>query len=125
MPQQSLLLAFLILVAAVNAFTTTSNPSSRALSSTARKSVALFSDKKKKGGLDGKMRNKLVSESIAPWRTIRLFFYGGRYRLLSPMLKMQVLDSLIKGLILNHDYSPWIWCFRRWSYQYFRSYSWE
>merc|ERR1719343_32984 len=36
----------------------------------------LFSDKKKKGGLDESMRNKLVTESIAPWRTLRLFLYG-------------------------------------------------
>ncbi len=34
------------------------------------------SNQKKKGGLDGNMRNKLVTESIAPWRTIRLFLYG-------------------------------------------------
>jgi hypothetical protein len=39
-------------------------------------STALCSDKKKKGGLDGNMRNKLVTESIAPWRTLRLFLYG-------------------------------------------------
>jgi hypothetical protein len=30
----------------------------------------------KKGGLDETMRNKLVTESIAPWRTLRLFLYG-------------------------------------------------
>jgi hypothetical protein len=28
------------------------------------------------GGLKEGMRNKLVTESIAPWRTIRLFLYG-------------------------------------------------
>jgi hypothetical protein len=28
------------------------------------------------GGLEEGMRNKLVTESIAPWRTIRLFLYG-------------------------------------------------
>lgn len=38
--------------------------------------TALYSDKKKKGGLDESMRNKLVTESIAPWRTLRLFLYG-------------------------------------------------
>lgn len=38
--------------------------------------TALYSDKKKKGGLDESMRNKLLTESIAPWRTIRLFLYG-------------------------------------------------
>ena len=38
--------------------------------------TALFSDQKKKGGIDETMRNKLVTESIAPWRTLRLFLYG-------------------------------------------------
>lgn len=37
---------------------------------------ALWSENKKKSGLDGSMRNKLVTESIAPWRTLRLFLYG-------------------------------------------------
>jgi len=32
--------------------------------------------KAKAGGLDETMRNKLVTESIAPWRTLRLFLYG-------------------------------------------------
>jgi hypothetical protein len=31
---------------------------------------------KKGGSLEEGMRNKLVTESIAPWRTIRLFLYG-------------------------------------------------
>jgi Low psii accumulation1 / Rep27 len=31
--------------------------------------------KAKKGGLDETVRTKLVSESIAPWRTFRLFLY--------------------------------------------------
>ena len=40
-------------------------------------SVTLFESKKpKKGGLDEGLRNKLLTESIAPWRTIRLFLYG-------------------------------------------------
>ncbi|KAG7365276.1 DUF3493 domain containing protein [Nitzschia inconspicua] len=39
-------------------------------------STKLWSDNKKKGGLEEGMRNKLVTESIAPWRTIRLFLYG-------------------------------------------------
>jgi Low psii accumulation1 / Rep27 len=30
---------------------------------------------KKKKGLDENLRNKLVTESIAPWRTVRLFLY--------------------------------------------------
>jgi hypothetical protein len=31
--------------------------------------------KKKNKGLDENLRNKLVTESIAPWRTVRLFLY--------------------------------------------------
>lgn len=31
---------------------------------------------KKKGALDESVRTKLVTESIAPWRTLRLFLYG-------------------------------------------------
>jgi len=34
------------------------------------------SDAKKKGGLETNMRSKLLTESIAPWRTLRLFLYG-------------------------------------------------
>ena len=37
--------------------------------------TTLWNEKKKKGGLDESMRNKLVTESIAPWRTLRLFLY--------------------------------------------------
>jgi hypothetical protein len=45
------------------------------------KNMVLWSDNsndknKKKGGLDEAMKNKLVTESIAPWRTLRLFLYG-------------------------------------------------
>lgn len=38
--------------------------------------MALWSEPKKKGGLDTGLRSKLVTESIAPWRTLRLFLYG-------------------------------------------------
>ena len=31
--------------------------------------------KKTKSGLDENVRNRLLSESIAPWRTVRLFLY--------------------------------------------------
>ena len=34
------------------------------------------SNERKKGGVDPRMRTKLVSESIAPWRTLRLFLYA-------------------------------------------------
>lgn len=32
-------------------------------------------DKKKKGGLDPDVKSRLITESIAPWRTLRLFLY--------------------------------------------------
>mmetsp|Transcript_18797 Transcript_18797/g.28993 ORF Transcript_18797/g.28993 Transcript_18797/m.28993 type:complete len:351 (+) Transcript_18797:106-1158(+) len=32
--------------------------------------------KKSKGGVDASMKTKLLAESIAPWRTLRVFFYG-------------------------------------------------
>lgn len=38
--------------------------------------VSVWSEPKKKGGLEAGVRSKLISESIAPWRTIRLFLYG-------------------------------------------------
>jgi hypothetical protein len=39
--------------------------------------LTLFAEEsKKKVGLDGKMRSKLLSETIAPWRSLRLFLYG-------------------------------------------------
>lgn len=44
-----------------------------------RSTVILQSTKekqKKKGGFDEGLRTKLVSESIAPWRNLRLFLYG-------------------------------------------------
>jgi hypothetical protein len=39
-------------------------------------STLLHAEKKKKGGLDENVRNKLVTESIAPWRSLRLFLYA-------------------------------------------------
>ena len=60
--------AFAPNVITIKTSTTTNNEKS---------SVALFESKKpKKGGLDEGVRNKLLSESIAPWRTLRLFLYG-------------------------------------------------
>lgn len=37
--------------------------------------ISQAADIKKKSGLDASVRNKLLAESIAPWRTIRLFLY--------------------------------------------------
>eukprot|EP00979_Chaetoceros_neogracilis_P013033 scaffold3646_cov257-Chaetoceros_neogracile.AAC.1 len=48
--------------------------------SSSSSSTSLFmaeeENKIKKGGLDTSTRSRLLSESIAPWRTLRLFLYG-------------------------------------------------
>lgn len=36
----------------------------------------LFAEDKRKTGLDESVRTRLLSESIAPWRSLRLFLYG-------------------------------------------------
>ena len=74
------ILSFLLLQSTSQAFT----PRALSLSSTTTApqrvvSTALWSEQekpKKKGGLEGNLRNKLLAESIAPWRTVRLFLYG-------------------------------------------------
>jgi hypothetical protein len=51
--------------------------SPRSIDSTELFSGSSDDDKKKKrGGVDEALRNKLLAETIAPWRTVRLFFYG-------------------------------------------------
>jgi hypothetical protein len=79
------LTVFLLLAAGTSAFAppaartslAAANPCTTA--TTESSLVTLFaeeSSKKKTGGLDGKMRSKLLSETIAPWRSLRLFLYG-------------------------------------------------
>lgn len=81
MMQRIITFALLVLVT-VNGFTPTPSSiqspsrSSSSKTTTTFSPLVCFDEKKKKGGLDEGMRNKLVSESIAPWRTIRLFLYG-------------------------------------------------
>jgi Low psii accumulation1 / Rep27 len=41
------------------------------------RTVLFGNDDKKTDGLDSKVRTKLLAESIVPWRTVRLYFYGG------------------------------------------------
>jgi hypothetical protein len=38
-------------------------------------STAIYADKKNRGGLDPEVKSRLITESIAPWRTLRLFLY--------------------------------------------------
>lgn len=72
---------FLLLVAGTDAFVPHARTSSVASTRVAKPSteslVPLFAEESKnKDGLDVNMRSKLLSETIAPWRSIRLFLYG-------------------------------------------------
>ncbi len=57
------------------------------------------SPNKKKGGLDESVRTKLVSESIAPWRTLRLFFYFslGSGALVGGLITLTGFAALLSG----------------------------
>ena len=43
---------------------------------TYNRNTRLHEKEKRKGDIDPGLKNKLISESIAPWRTVRLFLYG-------------------------------------------------
>jgi hypothetical protein len=75
------LAVYLLLVAGTSAFApyarTTLAERTRVEKPCSESLVTLFAEEsKQKGGLDGKMRSKLLSETIAPWRSLRLFLYG-------------------------------------------------
>jgi Low psii accumulation1 / Rep27 len=55
--------------------------------------------KKKNGGLDESVRTKLVSESIAPWRTLRLFLYFslGSGALVGGLITLTGLAAVLSG----------------------------
>jgi hypothetical protein len=57
------------------------------------------SSNKKKGGLDESVRTKLVSESIAPWRTLRLFLYFslGSGALVGGLITLTGLAAVVSG----------------------------
>lgn len=52
-------------------------PSSTTSTPTPFSTTQLYADEKKKskGGLDPEVKSRLITESIAPWRTLRLFLY--------------------------------------------------
>lgn len=70
--QKRVLLALLVVIVA-EAFVPPNVKQTPALST---RSLVLYTENRRKGGLDEGLRNKLVTESIAPWRTLRLFLYG-------------------------------------------------
>ena len=50
-------------------------PGSLCFETPANPSMALCAEKKGKGGLEENLKQKLITESIAPWRNLRLFLY--------------------------------------------------
>lgn len=64
-----------------------------------KSSSQLCESNKKKGGLDESVRTKLVSESIAPWRTLRLFFYFslGSGALVGGLITLTGFAALVSG----------------------------
>lgn len=57
------------------------------------------SKQKKSNGLDESVRTKLVSESIAPWRTLRLFLYFslGSGALVGGLITLTGLAAVLSG----------------------------
>lgn len=57
------------------------------------------SEKKKKGALDESVRNKLLTESIAPWRTLRFFLYGslGSGALIGGLVTLTGTAAILSG----------------------------
>jgi len=75
-----------------------------------RSSVLLFEKEKKKAPFEEAVRSKLVSESIAPWRTLRLFFYValGSGAFLGGLVTLTGVAATLSGapsdVDLNTDY---------------------
>jgi hypothetical protein len=56
-------------------------------------------DQKKKTGIDERVRTKLLSESIAPWRSLRLFLYGslGTGALIGGLITLSGTAAIVSG----------------------------
>jgi Low psii accumulation1 / Rep27 len=56
-------------------------------------------DQTKKAGIDEKVRTKLLSESIAPWRSLRLFLYGslGTGALIGGLITLSGTAAIVAG----------------------------
>lgn len=118
-------LSYLFIPVAVTAFTTspqkifgrhvvsTSPVTVRTINSTpnGRRSVSLLEEKKSKAPFEESVRSKLISESIAPWRTLRLFFYValGSGAFIGGLVTLSGLAATLAGggasdVDLNADY---------------------
>ena len=71
--------------------------------------------RRKAAGLDPEMRSKLLSESIAPWRTVRLFLYvaAGSGALLGGLITLSGVAAALSGartdVDLNTEVCDVIW----------------
>ena len=63
--------------------------------------------KRRKDGLDPEMRSKLLSESIAPWRTVRLFLYAsaGSGALLGGLITLSGVAAALSGARTDTDFN--------------------
>ena len=61
--------------------------------------------RRKAAGLDPEMRSKLLSESIAPWRTVRLFLYvaAGSGALLGGLITLSGVAAALSGARTDVD----------------------
>jgi hypothetical protein len=61
--------------------------------------------RRKAAGLDPEMRSKLLSESIAPWRTVRLFLYvaAGSGALLGGLITLSAVAAALSGARTDVD----------------------
>lgn len=72
--------------------------------------TAIFAENKKKGGLDPEVRSRLLTESIAPWRTLRLFLYisAGSGAFLGGLITLSgaaaALSGVKEGVDMNTEY---------------------
>lgn len=64
--------------------------------------------KKKKGGLDPEVRSRLLTESIAPWRTLRLFLYIslGSGAFLGGLITLSGVAAALSGAKGDVDMNP-------------------
>lgn len=61
--------------------------------------------RRKAAGLDPEMRSKLLSESIAPWRTVRLFLYvaAGSGALIGGLITLSGVAAALSGARTDVD----------------------
>ena len=74
-------------------------PSSLVLFGREDDTIDEVASKTKKGGLDPSVRSKLVTESIAPWRTLRLFLYfsAGSGALIGGLITLSGVAAALSG----------------------------